>query len=69
VSETPYITRFRVENFGCIQDCELKLTRLHALVGPNDSGKSTLLRALMLGQEFLPNQVSNLPTGLTLQME
>jgi predicted ATPase len=53
VSLEPFITRSRVRNFGCIQDCELTLTRLHALVGPNDSGKSTLLRALAAGQHIL----------------
>ncbi len=42
----PYVERLRVQNYGCVQDCELTLSPLHALVGPNDSGKSTLLAAL-----------------------
>jgi predicted ATPase len=35
-----------IKHYGCIQSAEFKLTPLHALVGPNDSGKSTILRAL-----------------------
>jgi ABC-type branched-subunit amino acid transport system ATPase component len=42
----PHIERLRIENYGCIKDVELKLTPLHALIGPNDSGKSTVLMAL-----------------------
>lgn len=44
--DRPYIERLRVRNYGCIKDLELKLTPLHALIGPNDSGKSTVLMAL-----------------------
>jgi predicted ATPase len=36
----------RVVNFGCVKDVTVDLTPLHAFVGPNDSGKSTLLKAL-----------------------
>lgn len=35
-----------ITNFRCIKKVELQLTRLHALIGPNDSGKSSILRAL-----------------------
>lgn len=41
-----YIERIKVTGFRCIQEAELRLTRLHALIGPNDSGKSSLLRAI-----------------------
>lgn len=41
-------TRFEANDFGCIKKVELALTPLHALIGPNDSGKSTLLRAIRL---------------------
>lgn len=44
----PYIERLRVTGFRCIQDASLLLTPLHALVGPNDSGKSTILDAIAL---------------------
>jgi predicted ATPase len=42
----PYLERLVVENYGCIQKAEFRLSRLHALIGPNDCGKSTVLQAL-----------------------
>src|SRR5689334_715303 len=63
VSEPPFITRFHVQHFRCVNDCELKLTRLHALVGPNDSGKSTLLQALQTAQQSLGNPNALLHLG------
>jgi hypothetical protein len=44
--ERPYIHELRVENYGCIRDATFRFTPLHALIGPNDSGKTTVLRAL-----------------------
>ena len=44
-----HLHEFRVQGFACVQDALLQLSPLHALIGPNDSGKSTLLRAI---QEF-----------------
>lgn len=44
--ERPYIHELRIENYGCIRDATFRFTPLHALIGPNDSGKSTVLRAL-----------------------
>lgn len=43
-----FFTSVEFENFGPIKKARLKLTRLHALIGPNDSGKSTALRGLRL---------------------
>lgn len=40
------VERIRIRNFRCIQEIEFPLTPLHALIGPNDSGKSTILEAL-----------------------
>lgn len=42
----PYIERLLIEHYGCVRRCDLALSPLHALVGPNDSGKSTVLTAL-----------------------
>jgi predicted ATPase len=36
----------RVTNFRCIRGVDVHLTPLHALIGPNDSGKSSLLQAI-----------------------
>ncbi|HSN96690.1 MAG TPA: AAA family ATPase, partial [Candidatus Nanopelagicales bacterium] len=44
--DRPYVEELHIENYGCIRDATLRLTPLHALIGPNDSGKSTVLRAL-----------------------
>jgi predicted ATPase len=43
-----FIEHLSVKGYGCIQDASLELTRLHALIGPNDSGKSSLLRTIDL---------------------
>ncbi len=42
----PQINGITVRNFGCLRDVNIRLSPLTVLVGPNDSGKSTLLRAL-----------------------
>lgn len=43
-----FIETLGIENFQCIPSLELKLTPLHALIGPNDSGKSTILKAIRI---------------------
>ncbi len=40
------IHAFRARNYGCLVDVEASLTPLHAFIGPNDSGKSTLLQGM-----------------------
>lgn len=40
------IQELRVQNFGCLRDVEVELDPFTVLVGPNDSGKSMLLRAI-----------------------
>lgn len=40
------IRTLRAKNYGCLLDVTATLTPLHAFIGPNDSGKSTLLRAI-----------------------
>lgn len=44
--DRPYVEWVRVESYRCIKAADLHLTPLHALIGPNDSGKSSLLRAI-----------------------
>lgn len=41
-----YFSRVDVHNFGCLKDVTFNLTPLHAIIGPNDSGKSTFLRLM-----------------------
>ena len=40
------IRKLHVESFGSVKDATVELSPLTVLVGPNDSGKSTLLRVL-----------------------
>ncbi|MBL4687098.1 MAG: AAA family ATPase [Nannocystaceae bacterium] len=41
------ITGLHLHNYGCIKELRLEgLGRLHAFIGPNDSGKSTILRGI-----------------------
>ena len=47
-----FIRRLTVKNYGCVKDVSVELTRLHAFIGPNDSGKSTLLRAMRTAAQY-----------------
>ena len=40
------ITRLKVQNFKALRDIEIELTPIHVLIGPNDSGKTSILDAL-----------------------
>lgn len=40
------IRRFRVKNYKALRDVELELTPIHVLIGPNDSGKTSILEAM-----------------------
>lgn len=40
------IKTFRARKYGCLLDVTASLTPLHAFIGPNDSGKSTLLHGM-----------------------
>lgn len=42
------LTRINVNGFKCLEDCELTLAPLTLLTGPNASGKSTVLQAMLL---------------------
>jgi predicted ATPase len=46
------IRTFRAHNYGCLTDVNVALTPLHAFIGPNDSGKSTLLHGLRTVVQF-----------------
>jgi predicted ATPase len=45
-ANSPTLDWIEVRDYGCVRHVKAPLTRLHALIGPNDSGKSTLLRAI-----------------------
>lgn len=52
------IERIRIQTFGCIEDVDLELGPLQAFIGPNDSGKSTILRAVAVGVKVLVHHSS-----------
>ncbi|MCH1921656.1 ATP-binding protein [Shewanella sp. A3A] len=47
MSQVPSIKKLKIKNFGCIgsQPVELDIDNIVVLVGPNNAGKSTILRA------------------------
>jgi len=49
----PFVETVRIQHFGCARDVTIELTRLHALIGPNDSGKSTVLHAIRTASELI----------------
>ncbi|HOM52570.1 MAG TPA: AAA family ATPase [Phycisphaerae bacterium] len=40
------ISQFRVRNYKALRDVTLDLTPVHVLIGPNDSGKTSMMEAL-----------------------
>ncbi|MDI3283806.1 ATP-binding protein [Polyangium sp. 15x6] len=46
------IKTFHAKNYGCLKDVTVGLTPLHAFIGPNDSGKSTILRGIRTVVQF-----------------
>lgn len=69
-----FVESVRIQRFGCVRDTTIELTRLHALIGPNDSGKSTVLSALRMVSEppvdndfeFVPDPRAEVDTAVTL---
>ena len=48
-----YLQKIEITEFSCLRDVKIELTPLHALIGPNDSGKSTILRAVRTLTQYL----------------
>ena len=46
VVDRVFVEEMQIRDYGCIRNATFRFTPLHALIGPNDSGKSTVLRAL-----------------------
>jgi predicted ATPase len=61
MTTAPMIKNFKVEDFRCLKRVELRPTALHALIGPNDSGKSTILRALGEATGFASRRTGERP--------
>ena len=59
MANSDYIERVGIENLGCIKKIDVTLTPLHAFIGPNDSGKSTILRGIERGVNLRSLKPSN----------
>ena len=64
------ISRFRVKNYKALRDIDIPLTPIHVIIGQNDSGKTSLLEAILafcrssepqynLSEAFIGNWVGN----------
>jgi predicted ATPase len=58
-----YVRKLEIENCGCIRKASFTLTPLHALVGPNDSGKSTTLATLRTATQFAASEFTRAEAG------
>lgn len=57
------ITRFRVCNYKALRDVTLDLTPVHVLIGPNDSGKTSILEALAAVCRSVDHQLTDAFVG------
>ena len=52
------INRIRVLNYGCLRYVDVPMSRFHVLIGPNASGKSTLMDAIKFVSDVVRDGVS-----------
>ncbi len=57
------ITRFHVQNYKALRDVKLDLTPVHVLIGPNDSGKTSILDAIAALCRSVDHPLGNAFTG------
>ncbi len=50
------LNHIRISGFKCLEQSELPLNHLTVLAGPNSSGKSTLIQAMLLALSGLPHK-------------
>jgi energy-coupling factor transporter ATP-binding protein EcfA2 len=63
------IKRLRLENFKGVVEGEVELDKLTILVGPNNSGKTTILEALFLAPNPFRKVPYHPPTAIELPLE
>ena len=62
------ITQFQVANYKALRDVTLDLTPIHVLIGPNSSGKSTILEAFAILSYSVKAPIANFwPSGTDLK--
>lgn len=57
------ISRFRVQNYKALHDVVINLTPIHVLIGPNDSGKTSILEAIAALCRSVDRPLPNAFTG------
>lgn len=57
------LTQFRIEGFRCIRTAGIKLRNVTSLIGPNNAGKSSLLKAMDLFFSSKKPEFADWPTG------
>ncbi len=66
------LTSIRIQGYRCLRDVLIEdIQPLHALIGPNDSGKSSVLQATELATSYLRGHgiQSNLPSGFGVEVQ
>lgn len=58
------IERVHIKNFKALRDVTVDLTPIHVLIGPNDSGKSSILQAMFALSESVDDQIKSCFPGL-----
>ncbi len=53
------ISQFRIRNYKALRDVRLDLTPMHVLIGPNDSGKTSVLEALQILSRTLDRRLAD----------
>ena len=59
------INRIQVLNYGCLRYVDVPMDRFHVLIGPNASGKSTLMDAIKFVSDVVRNGVEAAVTART----
>lgn len=59
----PMLRHIRIQNFKALRDLSLDLTPVHLLIGPNDSGKTSILDALTALCRSVDHEISHTFTG------
>lgn len=57
------IKRFRIQNYKALRDVACDLTPIHAFIGPNDSGKTSVLNAILALSRSTDHQLSQAFAG------